>query len=126
VNRSLNIVLKLYFSPKSYPANFAKEGKEHSTCLLGQRGWAVLCWWCLEYIKVAYMSSSSYMYSNLNYRALATVFANILHEIERGSSKLRRLVGASGREYSCTVIPTDFHLSAFFVVVILCRHAQSL
>jgi len=39
------------------------------------------------------MSNGSYMYSNLNYKTLATVLLLSLCEIERGSSTLKSLTG---------------------------------
>ena len=67
-------VIHRYLSQKSYPANFAKEDK-HALRKRAQhfaRQNVELYYVCVS-SKCAYMSSGSYMYSNLNYRTLATV-----------------------------------------------------
>jgi len=77
-------------------------GNEHSTFLVRTEN-------CITSVgvssKCAYMSSSMYMYLNLNYTTLGTVFVNVL---------LRRLVEEQRKQM--VVIPTNFHLSAFFFI----------
>jgi len=64
--------------------------------------------------KCAYMSRGSYMYSNLNYRTLATVFVSLTWRFYTEKT------GGGGQEQrkQMVVIPTNFHLSAFFVIYV--------
>jgi len=94
-------------------------GKERSTLLVRMES-------CITLVgvssKCAYMSSGSYMYSNLNYRTLATVpvFVNVLY----GGSTLGRLVVEDQEQGK--QMATNFHLSAFFGIYLFLFSINSL